>query len=106
MMTGEGATKSDTCFTLLTAFHQTLPAEEKDLVALATAFRQAADREDSNRYLVSEPVQRLREGRLEGTEIRAVLRAPGRLDRARDLQLLVDLRLLERDQPAARSRGR
>jgi hypothetical protein len=94
LMAGEGSDEERHVLRILTAFHQTLPAEAKDLVALTTAFRQPPTARILYRYLVSDPVRRL----LKESRRRAYLpfaeQPAGWIER--EIQALVDLRLLER----------
>lgn len=79
---------------VLAAFHQALPTEQKDILALATAFRQPPTEARLLDYLASEPVRHLLR------EVWHRSYAPF-AERPRDwlaaqVQALVDLRLLER----------
>lgn len=79
---------------VLTAFHVDLPAELKDILALATAFRQPPSEPRLLDYLVSDPVAHLLHAVWRRAYQPLAQRARNWL--AAQIQALVDLRLLER----------
>ncbi|MCI0683524.1 MAG: ATP-binding protein [Gemmataceae bacterium] len=92
---GDGASAEERSVArVLAAFHESLPAEHKDILALATAFRQPPTEPRLLDYLASDPVRQL---------LHEVWRRPyesfGNRPRAwlaAQVQALVELRLLER----------
>ena len=94
LLPGEGSDEERHVLRVLTAFHQTLPAEAKDLVALTTAFRQPPTARILYRYLVSDPVRRLLQESWKRGYVPFANRPAGWIER--EVQSLVDLRLLER----------
>ena len=94
LIAGEGSDEERHVLRILTAFHQTLLAEAKDLVALTTAFRQPPTAKILYRYLVSEPVRRLLRDGWKREYVPFSERPAGWIER--EIQSLVDLRLLER----------
>lgn len=79
---------------VLTAYHQTLPQDAKDLVALATHFHQPPTESCLLEYLLSKPVEQLLHGDWQRSYVPWSKRA--RADVAQQIQSAVDLRLLER----------
>jgi tetratricopeptide (TPR) repeat protein len=79
---------------ILTAYHQTLPQDAKDMVAFATHFHQPPTEACLIDYLRSEPVERLLHG--EWKRSYAPWSGLARNAVARQVQEAVDLRLLER----------
>jgi hypothetical protein len=79
---------------VLSAFHQSLPAQLKDILALTTAFRQPPNEAILLKYLVSEPVRHLLHDVWKRSYPPFALRQAGWLNE--QLESLVDMRLLER----------
>lgn len=79
---------------VLAAFHADMPQEQKDMLALATAFRQPTTEARLLEYLVSEPVRHLLKDIWQRSY--PTLDQRGRAWLAEQVQQLVDLRLLER----------
>ena len=79
---------------VLAAFHQALPAEQKDILALTTSFRQPPTEPRLLDYLRSEPVRHLLREVWQRPYVPFGDRTEGWL--AGQVQALVDLRLLER----------
>ncbi len=79
---------------ILSAFHAEMEMELKDIVALATSFRQPATERSLLDYLRSEPLRTLLHGAWKRTYEPFAQRPEGWL--SRQVQTLVDLRLLER----------
>jgi len=79
---------------VLSAYQETLAVEAKDILALATAFRDPATEALLHEYLVSPPVQALLHQTWGRTYPPFAERASGWV--ARQIQELIDLRLLER----------
>jgi hypothetical protein len=79
---------------VLAAFHTALPAETRDILALATSFRQPATQQRLLEYLISDPLRHLLHETWGRTYEPFQARTPAWL--ADQVQELVDLRLLER----------
>ena len=79
---------------VLTAFRATLPQETQDILALATSFRQPPTEARLLEYLCSEPLARLLHDTWSRDYVPLIDRPAGWL--VRQIQELVDLRLLER----------
>jgi hypothetical protein len=94
LIAGEGSDEERYVLRILTAFHQSLPPESKDLVALTTAFRQPPTARILHRYLVSDPVRRLLQESWKRDYVPFAARPAGWIEG--EIQSLVDLRLLER----------
>jgi hypothetical protein len=90
----EGSDEERYVLRILTAFHHTLPAESKDIVALTTAFRQPPTARILHRYLVSDSVGRLLAAEWHREYQPFAERPAGWIER--EIGSLVDLRLLER----------
>ena len=94
LLAGEGSDEERHVLRILAAFHRTLPAESKDVVALTTAFRQPPTAKILRRYLESDPVRRLLHESWQRSYVPFEERPAGWIER--EIQSLVDLRLLER----------
>jgi tetratricopeptide (TPR) repeat protein len=79
---------------VLTAFHQTLAQDAKDLVALATHFHQPPTEDCLVDYLRSGPVEKLLHGDWQRNYVSWSKRAPAEV--REQIQAAVELRLLER----------
>jgi hypothetical protein len=91
----EGASDEEHCVSrVLTAFQQALLAEAKDVLALATAFRDPPSEARLREYLASPPVQTLLHQTWGRTYPPFPQRGAGWIDG--QIQVLIDLRLLER----------
>jgi hypothetical protein len=79
---------------ILAAFQEALPRETQDILALATAFREPPEESRLRDYLLSPPVQTLLHGTWSRTYAPFGNRPGGWLES--QIQVLIDLRLLER----------
>lgn len=95
IVAAEGASAEEShVLRVLGAFHESLEPEEKDLLALATAFRQPPRQATLVEYLASEPTRRLLHDLRGRTYAPFAQRPSGWIERSIDR--LVGLRLLER----------
>ena len=91
----EGASEEEQhVLRVLRAFHAALSAEEKDIVGLATAFRQPPSEDQLLAYLASAPLQGMLQQHWQRTYLPLAGRPGGWL--AAQVEGLVELRLLER----------